>query len=84
MMRSFKKFCLDYKKHFPGDHRTDFINDAVEDISFPWEDRSWSCIDYLESVGANAKCINCFEELHAMFTGQLKTGEALAKLFKML
>jgi uncharacterized protein YozE (UPF0346 family) len=63
----FQKFCLQFKQQYPDDHRCDFINEAIDDISFPWEDASWSCIDYLESVGADSNCIKCYEELYEVY-----------------
>ena len=64
---SFKKFCLDFQEKYPDDHRCDFIKEALDDVSFPWEDNSWSCIDYLEISGADYNCIKCYENLYARF-----------------
>ena len=64
---SFKNFCLDYQIKNPDHYRCDFIKEALGDMSFPWEDNSWSCIDYLESVGADYNCIKCFEELYDIY-----------------
>lgn len=64
---SFKNFCLQFQEKYPDDHRCDFIKEALDDDSFPWEDGSWSCIDYLETAGADPNCIICYQELYNVF-----------------
>ena len=64
----FKKFCLQFKSKYPDDHRCDFINEAIDDMSFPWELENWEAIDYLESVGADQNCIRCYEELKDLYS----------------
>lgn len=69
---SFKNFCLDFQTKYPDDHKCDFIKEALDDLNFPWEDNSWSCIDYLETYGADYNCIKCFEELYDIYDGLSK------------
>jgi len=66
---SFKNFCIDFQSKYPEDYRCDFIKEALDDLSFPWEDGSWSCIDYLETAGADSNCIRCYEILYDTFNG---------------
>ena len=62
----FKKFCELFLEKFREDHRSDFIWEALSDMSFPWEDPTWVGIDYLESIGADSNCVICYQELREM------------------
>ena len=59
----FKVFCEKFLYKFPGDHRSDFIREALTDDEFPWELERYEVIDYLEYQRADPECNTSYEEL---------------------
>lgn len=59
----FKSFSLKFLNKYPGDHRSDFIRDALTDEKFPWELERYEVVEYLECQRADPECITCYEEL---------------------
>ena len=63
----FKVFCEKFLHKYPGDHRSDFIREALTDEKFPWESERYQVIDYLEYQKADSDCVICYTDLADLY-----------------